>query len=51
MITVVTEAINTWKAQNSFGKEWGISGFMNIEIQGGEGVGGMNKAIEYVTPL
>ena len=51
VITLVSPAINTWKAQNTWGTDWGMSGFIDIEIQGGEGVGGMNKAIQYVSPL
>ena len=39
---------NYWKIQNSWGSRWGDEGFIRIEITDGQGVCGINRAMEYV---
>lgn len=37
-----------WTIENSWGSQWGDSGFMDIEITSGVGVMGINRSMHYV---
>ena len=39
----------TWTLQNSWGTDWGESGFIRIRYYEGDGVNGMNTDIRWIT--
>ena len=48
-LQAATDAPAYWTIQNSWGSNWGISGFMMIEVTSGLGVTGINQDMNWVT--
>ena len=47
--TVETVVLEYWLIQNSWGSDWGDSGFIRIAVEDGVGVSGMNQIMEWVS--
>ena len=45
---IPNEAQEYWLVQNSWGKGWGDKGFIKLAVEGGQGVSGMNKYVEFM---
>ena len=43
-----TEDMMYWLIQNSWSAGWGDKGFIKLRIEGGRGVSGSNRVIEWV---
>merc|ERR1719266_1228496 len=45
---VQVEAKDYWLVQNSWGTDWGDSGFIKLAVEGNKGVSGMNQHVNYM---
>ena len=50
-LQAATDAPAYWTIQNSWGSNWGMSGFMMIEVTSGLGVTGINQYMYWVTVM